>query len=194
MPQYHLFFRPFDQHIPSQCCNVFFWRVQSIAMWPPLIFWPAHSLAHGPLNYSGWRIQLPIAPLNIPAGAFYCQSPPLIFCLVHSLVHGPFYYSGWRIQSPITLLNIPATHSIANRPFNILAGAFSRPWPPLLLQLLHSIASSSCKGATGRVLSKSQNLCRSLRSDLPWWSSFFAVFFYSFLVHLPTIAHCTLVL
>ncbi len=30
----HLFFRPFDQRIPSQCCNVFFWWVWSITMWP----------------------------------------------------------------------------------------------------------------------------------------------------------------
>jgi hypothetical protein len=123
-PRRHLFFRSFDQCIPSQCCNVFFWWVWSIAMWPPLIFRPAHSLAHGPLYYSGWR----------------------------------------RIQSPIA-------------PLNILAGAFSRPWPPLLLQLAHSIASSSFKGATGRVLSKLQNLCRwTLGSNMPWWSSFFAVF------------------
>jgi hypothetical protein len=30
-------------------------------------------------------------------------------------------------------------------------------------------------GATGRVLSKLQNLCRwTLQSDMPWWSSFFS--------------------
>ncbi len=31
------------------------------------------------------------------------------------------------------------------------------------------------RGATGRVLSKSQNPCRwTLQSDMPWWSSFFS--------------------
>ena len=108
LPHRHLFFWSFDQRIPLQRCNVFFWRVRSIAMWPLLIFWLAHSLAHGPLYYSGWRIQSPIAPLNIPAGAFYRQLPPSIFWPAHSLAHGPLYYSGWCIQLPIALFNIPA--------------------------------------------------------------------------------------
>jgi hypothetical protein len=78
----------FGRHIQSPRHNPLLQPAHPIVV-PTYLFWPMHPHDAPPYRIFGRRIPSPIAPFNIPAGAFDRPSPPLIFRLAHSITHRP---------------------------------------------------------------------------------------------------------